>query len=95
MLLSLTGNPLKVVISCGVGSFDVEVRIAADTALRLAGQCLWPWVPENDRRRFLADALPLVGALPPSSPASAFASSELSEQPGPTSSLEDDVRTYD
>ena len=68
----------------------MKVRTAADTALRLAGKCLWPWVTEDERRRFLADALPLVGALPRSSPSSALVSSESSEQPGPTLSQEEE-----
>lgn len=32
-------------------------------ALRLASKALRPWVPVDQTRRLLADALPLVGAL--------------------------------
>lgn len=44
--------------------FD-QARTAADMALRLAGKELWAWVPLEERKRCLAEALPLVGALPP------------------------------
>lgn len=40
-----------------------QARTVADTALRLAGKSLWPWVREDERKRLLSDALPLVGAL--------------------------------
>lgn len=35
----------------------------ADMALRLSSKALRPWVPLEESRRLLAEALPLVGAL--------------------------------
>lgn len=48
---------------------ETQARTAADAALRLAGKALWPWIPEEERKRLLADALPLLGAIPRQSPA--------------------------
>lgn len=38
----------------------VQAEAVVDAALRLCGKPLWPWVPAEERKKLLLDALPLM-----------------------------------